>query len=84
MLIRTSSKSSTYAAFLLAGVSIRNHSANIWLGHLAHGSAPFGFGLWTVSGWLVLSRVTGFFAGEEAPCTKQMAMHLQQIDVLGL
>jgi hypothetical protein len=46
---------------------------------LAHGSAPFGFGLWTVSGWLVLSRVTGFFAGEEAPCTKQMAMRLQQV-----
>ena len=46
---------------------------------LAHGSAPFGFGLWTVSGWLVLSRVTGFFAGEEAPCTKQTAMRLQQV-----
>ncbi len=46
---------------------------------LAHGSAPFGFGLWTVSGWLVLSRVTGLFAGEEAPCTKQMAMRLQQV-----
>ena len=46
---------------------------------LAHGSAPFGFGLWTVSGWLVLSRVTGFFAGEEAQCNKQMAMRLQQV-----
>lgn len=46
---------------------------------LAHGSAPFGFGLWTVAGWLVLSRITGFFAGEEAPCNKQMAMRLQQV-----
>ena len=46
---------------------------------LAHGSAAFGFGLWAVSGWLVLSRITALAAGEDAPCTKQLAMRLQQV-----
>ena len=46
---------------------------------LAHGSAEFGFGLWTVSGWLVLSRITSFISGEEAPFTKQLAMNLQHV-----
>ena len=46
---------------------------------LAHGSAEFGFGLWTVSGWLVLTRMTSFISGEEAPFTKQLAMNLQHV-----
>lgn len=46
---------------------------------LAHGSAEFGFGLWAVSGWLVLSRITSFISGDEAPCTKQLAMNLQHV-----
>ena len=46
---------------------------------LGHGSALFGFGMWSVAGWLVLSRVTAFISGEEAPATKQLAMRLQNV-----
>ena len=44
---------------------------------LAHGSAPIGFGMWVVSGWLVLSRITAVIAGEPAPWNKQLEMRLQ-------
>ena len=46
---------------------------------LGHGSAPFGFGLWSVSGWLVLSRITSFISSEQPPFTKQLAMRLQRV-----
>lgn len=49
-----------------------------WLS-LAHGSAPIGFGMWTVSGWLLLSRITAVISGEEHPWTKQLAMRLQLV-----
>tara|TARA_B100000683_G_scaffold74338_1_gene73105 strand:- start:8005 stop:8592 length:588 start_codon:yes stop_codon:yes gene_type:complete len=47
-----------------------------WLS-IAHGSAPIGFGMWVVSGWLILSRVTSVISGEQATWNKQLAMELQ-------
>jgi len=49
-----------------------------WI-NLAYGSPSIGFGMWTVSGWLVLSRITGLLAGGESPWTKQLAMRLQLV-----
>tara|TARA_B100000886_G_scaffold79729_1_gene51740 strand:+ start:177 stop:752 length:576 start_codon:yes stop_codon:yes gene_type:complete len=49
-----------------------------WLS-ISHGSAPIGFGMWVVSGWLVLSRLTSFISGEESTWNKQMAMRLQSV-----
>ena len=46
---------------------------------MSYGSAAIGFGMWSVSGWLILSRLTGFLAGEEANWTKQLAMNLQLV-----
>ena len=46
---------------------------------LEYGSSPIGFGMWTVSGWLVLSRITGLMAGGDSPWTKQLAMRLQLV-----
>ena len=46
---------------------------------LQYGSAPIGFGMWTVSGWLILSRLTGLISGEEASWSKQLAMRLQLV-----
>lgn len=49
-----------------------------WLS-LSYGSPTVGFGLWCVSGWLILSRLTGFISGEDPPWTKQLAMRLQLV-----
>ena len=46
---------------------------------LEYGSSPIGFGMWTVSGWLILSRITSLLAGGESPWTKQLAMRLQLV-----
>ena len=46
---------------------------------LRYGSASFGAGLWAVSSWLLLVRLSGFISGEKPPWTKQMAIDLQII-----
>ena len=46
---------------------------------MSYGSAAIGFGMWSVSGWLILSRVTGFLAGEDSIWTKDLAMRLQLV-----
>ena len=46
---------------------------------MSYGSPAIGFGLWCVSGWLILSRLTGFISDEDPPWTKQLAMHLQLV-----
>ena len=43
------------------------------------GNAPFGFGLWLSSGWLILSRIQSFIGGPKPPWTLEMARHLQVI-----
>lgn len=46
---------------------------------LSYGSTSLGFGMWVVSGWLVLSRATGFIAGEKPHWNKDLAMELQLV-----
>ena len=44
-----------------------------------YGSASLGFGMWSVSCWLVITRGTAFISKESAPWTKDMAIELQLI-----
>jgi len=46
---------------------------------LRYGSASLGFGMWSVSCWLILTRLTAFISKEYAPWTKDMAIQLQLI-----
>ncbi len=46
---------------------------------LRYGSASLGFGMWSVSCWLVITRGTAFISKESAPWTKDMAIELQLI-----
>ncbi len=46
---------------------------------LRWGSAPFGFGLWVASSWLVLSRLQAVLAGRPAPWSLAMAVELQGV-----
>ena len=43
------------------------------------GNAPFGFGLWLSSSWLILSRLQSFIGGPKPPWTLEMAEKLQII-----
>lgn len=46
---------------------------------LRYGSASLGFGMWAVSCWLILNRLTAFISSEDAPWSKKMAVELQII-----
>ena len=46
---------------------------------LRWGSAPFGFGLWVASSWMMLSRLQALVAGRDAPWTHAMAVELQNV-----
>jgi hypothetical protein len=63
-----------WLSFVLAGVVLAFGAAS-----LRWGSAPFGFGLWVASSWLVLSRLQGVLAGRSAPWSIGMAMELQTV-----
>jgi hypothetical protein len=46
---------------------------------LKWGSAPFGFGLWVATSWMVLSRLQNAVGGTGAPWTREIAYGLQKI-----
>ena len=46
---------------------------------LRYGSASLGFGMCSVSCWLILTRATAFISKEYAPWTKDIAIQLQLV-----
>lgn len=63
-----------WSALLIAALLLAFGGAS-----LRWGSAPFGFGLWLSSSWLVLSRLQAALGGgRPAPWTQEMAQRLQQ------
>lgn len=46
---------------------------------LKWGSAPFGFGLWVASSWMMLSRLQARLAGRPAPWSQALAVELQTV-----
>lgn len=46
---------------------------------LKWGSAPFGFGLWVATSWMVLSRLQNTVGGRGPPWTQEMAIGLQLV-----
>ncbi len=63
-----------WSSMILASITLLFGAAS-----LKWGSAPFGFGLWVATSWMVLSRVQSAVGGRGPPWTKEMAIGLQLV-----